>query len=95
MSIERADIEKAANLARLAVSEVNIADTTDRINKVLNLVDQLQSVDTDGISPMAHPLNAVQRLRADKVSESNRRDEFQKIAPAIEAGLYLVPKVID
>lgn len=95
MSIERADIEKVANLARLALSEEDIAETTDRINKVLGLVDQLQSANTDGVAPMAHPTDAVQVLRADTVSEENQRDAFQAVAPATEDGLYLVPKVID
>ena len=95
MSIEHADVEKAANLARLAIAESSVADTANRINKVLNLVDQLQAVDTDDIDPMAHPLDAVQALRADTVSETNCRDQFQKIAPTTEAGLYLVPRVID
>ena len=95
MSIARTDIEKVANLARIAISEADIAETTSRINRVLELVDQLQAADTAGIEPMAHPLDAVQRLRPDQVTETNRRDEFQNIAPATEAGLYLVPKVIE
>ncbi|UTW45019.1 Asp-tRNA(Asn)/Glu-tRNA(Gln) amidotransferase subunit GatC [bacterium SCSIO 12696] len=95
MSIEQGDIAKVANLARLAVSEAEIADTTGRINKVLDLVDQLQAADTEGVAPMAHPLDAVQRLRADNVTENNQRDAFQVVAPATEDGLYLVPKVID
>ncbi|MDM3871728.1 Asp-tRNA(Asn)/Glu-tRNA(Gln) amidotransferase subunit GatC [Porticoccus sp. W117] len=95
MSIEQKDIAKVATLARLAISTEEIDDTTDRINKVLNLVDQLQAADTDSIAPMAHPLDAVQRLRADSVTETNNRDGFQAIAPATEDGLYLVPKVID
>lgn len=95
MSIERADIEKVATLARLAISEADITAATERINRVLGLVDQLQSVDTDGVAPMAHPLEAVQKLRADTVTETDRRDQFQAIAPATEGGLYLVPKVID
>ena len=62
---------------------------------MLNLVDQLQAADTEGVAPMAHPLDATQRLRADEVTEPNQRESFQAIAPASEAGLYLVPKVID
>lgn len=95
MSIQRNDIEKVAHLARLAISETEINDTTDRINKVLNLVDQLQTIDTSNIEPLAHPTEAIQRLRADEVTETNQREVFQNIAPAAESGLYLVPKVID
>lgn len=89
------DIQKIAHLARLQISEDTADETARSITEVLALVDQLQSVDTDGVEPMAHPLDAVQRLRADEISETNTRDAFQKIAPAIEDGLYLVPKVIE
>jgi len=95
MTIERADIEKLAELARIEINEATITETTQSIADVLTLVDQLQAADTDGVEPMAHPTDAIQRLRADEVTETNRRDAFQAIAPATEAGLYLVPKVID
>lgn len=95
MTIERADIEKLAELARIRITEENIAATTRSLGNVLQLVDQLQAADTTGIAPMAHPLDAVQRLRPDVVSESDQREAFQAIAPATENGLYLVPKVID
>ncbi|ACR14407.1 Asp-tRNA(Asn)/Glu-tRNA(Gln) amidotransferase subunit GatC [Teredinibacter turnerae] len=89
------DIEKLAHLARLEISAETIEQTAKSITEVLALVDQLSSVNTDGVVPMAHPLDAVQRLRADDVNETNQRDAFQQIAPATEDGLYLVPKVID
>ena len=89
------DIEKLANLARLKINEETVAETTKSITEVLTLIDQLQAADTTDIAPMAHPLDAVQRLRADTVTEVNERERFQAIAPAIENGLYLVPKVID
>lgn len=89
------DIEKLANLARLQINEETVAETTKSITEVLTLIDQLQAAETTDIAPMAHPLDAVQRLRADTVSEVNEREKFQAIAPAIENGLYLVPKVID
>lgn len=95
MTIDRADIEKLAELARIQITEEQIASTTDRLANVLALVDQLQAADTRGVEPMAHPLDAVQRLRPDEVTEHNRRDAFQAIAPATENGLYLVPKVIE
>lgn len=95
MAVTRKDIEKLGELARLQISEETIDEVTSRLGDVLNLVDQLQAADTAGIAPMAHPLDAVQRLRADEVTESNQRDHYQAIAPATEDGLYLVPKVID
>jgi len=95
MTIERADIEKLAELALIGITEDNIVATTNSINSVLALVDQLQAADTAGVEPMANPLDATQRLRADKISEPNCRDSFQKVAPAVENGLYLVPQVID
>jgi aspartyl-tRNA(Asn)/glutamyl-tRNA(Gln) amidotransferase subunit C len=67
----------------------------DRLTRILALVDQMQAVDTAGIEPMSHALDLVQRLRADEVTEADRRDDFQAVAPAVEGGLYLVPKVLD
>jgi len=95
MTIERADIEKLAELARIELNEATITETTRSIADVLALVDQLQAADTEGVEPMAHPTDAVQRLRPDVVTETNQREAFQAIAPATEAGLYLVPKVIE
>ncbi|WP_222868263.1 Asp-tRNA(Asn)/Glu-tRNA(Gln) amidotransferase subunit GatC [Saccharophagus sp. K07] len=94
-SVDRSEIEKLAHLARLEIRPEEIDEVATRISNVLALVDQLQALDTGNVAPMAHPLDAVQRLRADEVSEPNRRDEFLAIAPATENGLYLVPKVID
>src|SRR5690606_42008735 len=95
MTIQRSDIEKLAELARIQISEENITATLTSLGNVLQLVDQLQAADTTGIAPMAHPLDAVQRLRPDTVTEPNRRDAFQAIAPATENGLYLAPKVTE
>ncbi len=95
MSLERSDVEKIAHLARLEVAEADIPETARNLSNILDLVAQMDAVDTDGVTPMAHPLDAVQRLRADEVTETNQREEFQKIAPATENGLYLVPKVIE
>ncbi len=95
MAVDRSDIEKLAVLARIEMTDEAADKVASSISDVLTLVDQLQAADTDGIAPMAHPMDAVQRLRADVVSESNQRDKFQAIAPATEGGLYLVPKVID
>ncbi|UTA48805.1 Asp-tRNA(Asn)/Glu-tRNA(Gln) amidotransferase subunit GatC [Simiduia sp. 21SJ11W-1] len=95
MAVDRSDIVKLGELARLQISEETIDEVTRRLGDVLALVDQLQAADTDAVKPMAHPFDAVQRLRADEVTEPNQRDAFQAIAPATEDGLYLVPKVID
>jgi len=93
--VDRSDIEKLAELARIEISESTVDEVAKSITDVLALVDQLQAADTDGIAPMAHPLDATQRLRADVIREENRREDFQKLAPAAEQGLYLVPKVIE
>ena len=95
MSVDQAEIEKIAELARIRVPASEIDEVTRRITSILDLVDQLQSADTDGVEPMANPLDANQRLRSDEVTESDRHADFQQIAPAVEADLYLVPKVID
>jgi len=95
MALERSDVEKIAHLARLGLDEADLPRTTDALNSILGLVDQMQAVDTTGIEPLAHPLEASQRLRADVVTESNQRDRYQAIAPATDSGLYLVPKVIE
>lgn len=95
MALERSDVEKIAHLARLGLNDDDIPGTTEALNSILGLIDQMQAVDTDGIEPLAHPLEATQRLRADVVTEENHRDAYQTIAPAVENGLYLVPKVIE
>lgn len=95
MAVDRSDIAKLATLARIAISDDAADEVANRISTVLALVDQLQAVNTDGVLPMAHPLDAVQRLRADIVTETNQRELFQSIAPATQDGLYLVPQVIE
>ena len=72
-----------------------IPQTTATLNNILGLIDAMQAVDTTGIEPLAHPLEATQRLRADTVTEQNQRDAYQAVAPAVENGLFLVPKVIE
>lgn len=93
--MDRSEITRLAELARIEINDATIDEAASSITDVLKLVDQLQAADTEGVQPMAHPLDATQRLRADQVSEENRREDFQAIAPATEDGLYLVPKVID
>lgn len=95
MALERSDVEKIAHLARLGLNEADIPQTTETLNNILGLIDAMQAVDTNGIEPLAHPLEATQRLRADQVTEQNQREAYQAIAPAVENGLYLVPKVIE
>ena len=95
MALERSDVEKIAHLARIGLNEADIPQTTATLNNILSLIDAMQAVDTTGIEPLAHPLEATQRLRADVVTESNHREAYQAIAPAVENGLFLVPKVIE
>ncbi|HFC53152.1 MAG TPA: Asp-tRNA(Asn)/Glu-tRNA(Gln) amidotransferase subunit GatC [Gammaproteobacteria bacterium] len=95
MTLERADIEKIAHLARLRVDEGDIPLYTRNLSGILDLVEQMNQVDTTGVDPMAHPLEMGQRLRPDQVTETDQRARFQQIAPQVEAGLYLVPKVIE
>jgi aspartyl-tRNA(Asn)/glutamyl-tRNA(Gln) amidotransferase subunit C len=95
MSIDRSDVERIAHLARLNLNEQDIPAYTENLSSILNLVDEMQQINTDGVEPLAHPLDAVQRLRADEVTEFNQRDKLQAVAPAVEEGLFLVPKVIE
>ena len=95
MAFDKAEVEKIAQLARLHISDSEIDEVTGRITDILALIDQMQSVDTDTVVPLAHPLDLTQRLREDDVTEFNRRDELQLLAPEVEQGLYLVPKVIE
>ena len=95
MSVDQAEIEKIAQLARIRVDADDAAELSERITNILDLVDQMQAVDTSGVEPLANPLNASQRLREDRVTETDRHEAFQRIAPATESGLYLVPRVID
>ncbi len=99
MSLSLDDVSRIARLARIEISAAEAEQTRDQLNNILDFVAQLQAVDTDGIEPMAHAVAhdaiLVQRLRPDAVTETDRRDAFQAIAPETEAGLYLVPKVIE
>ncbi len=95
MSLDRSDVEKIAHLARLQIAEQDIPQYTENLTNILQLVDQLQAVNTTGVEPMAHPLDAVQRLRADDVTEPDQRTQLQAHAPAVEEGLFLVPRVIE
>jgi len=95
MSLTPDQLKRIAQLARIDVPPGEMPFVAERLNRVLGLIDQLQSVDTQGIEPMSHALELVQRLRPDEVTETDRHEAFQQGAPAIEQGLYLVPKVIE
>jgi aspartyl-tRNA(Asn)/glutamyl-tRNA(Gln) amidotransferase subunit C len=95
MSLERADVQKIAHLARLAVSDAEADALVKDLSNILDLVAQMDAVDTADVAPMAHPMDMAQRLRPDEVTEQNQREEFQAHAPAVENGLFLVPKVIE
>ena len=95
MSIELSDVEIVAHLARLHLSDAEKQEAADSMSNILGLIDQMQGVDTDKIEPLAHAFDSVQRLRADEITEENQRDELQRIAPKVEQGLFLVPKVIE
>jgi aspartyl-tRNA(Asn)/glutamyl-tRNA(Gln) amidotransferase subunit C len=95
MSLDREQVRKIAHLARLHITEPEAAAYAETLSRILGLIEQMNAVDTTGVTPMAHPNDAGLRLREDVVTETDQRDKFQKIAPAVEAGLYLVPKVIE
>lgn len=88
-------IEKLGQLAKLEIKPELVAPLTNSLNDILTLVEQLSAINTDDVAPLANPCDAEQVLRADRVTETNQRDDFQAIAPQCEAGLYLVPKVIE
>lgn len=95
MALDSTDVAKIAHLARLQVAETDLEAYAAELSNILDLVEQMNAVDTCGVEPMAHPLHMAQRLRPDAVTETNQREAFQAIAPAVEDGLYLVPKVIE
>lgn len=95
MSLNTDDVTKIATLARLAIDQESLPGYADNLSNILDFVAQMDAVDTTGVEPMAHPMDAVQRLRRDVVNEVDQRDKFQSIAPAVDAGLYLVPRVIE
>jgi aspartyl-tRNA(Asn)/glutamyl-tRNA(Gln) amidotransferase subunit C len=95
MSLNPEEVRRIARLARLELSPEETGRTGDQLNGILAFIEQLQAVDTTGVVPMAHAMDVVQRLRPDVATEPDRREAFQAIAPETEAGLYLVPKVIE
>ena len=95
MGIDRDEIARIAHLARLEVGDEAAARTAAELTNILEFVGRMNAVDTTDVTPMAHPLDASQRLREDQITESDRRAEFQAGAPAVEDGLYLVPRVVE
>lgn len=95
MALTLEDVQRVAHLARIAVDENEARAVLAQLGGVFQLIEQMQAVETGGIEPMSHALDVVQRLREDAVTESDQHELFQAIAPQVEAGLYLVPKVIE
>lgn len=95
MQIDSDLVKDVAQLAQLNIEQDKLETTINDLNQILNLADQMQNINTDGIEPMANPLDAVQRLRVDEVTETNQRDEYQAGAPLVERGYFLVPRVVE
>lgn len=95
MKLDQDTVNNIAKLARLQVQDSELNRYCDDLSNILDLVEQMDSCDTSDIEPMTHPMDAHLTMREDKISEHNQRDKFQSIAPSVERGLYLVPKVID
>ena len=95
MSLSNEEVRRIARLARIELSADETETTREQLNGIFAFIEQLQSVDTSGVEPMSHAVDVTQRLREDRVTEADRREAFQKVAPDAEAGLYLVPKVIE
>lgn len=95
MALTLDDVQRAAHLARIAVDDAEAQSTLERLTRVFGMIEQMQAVDVAGIAPMAHAQDLVLRLRPDVVTESDQHARFQAVAPEVDAGLYLVPKVIE
>ena len=95
MSLDKDQVQHIAMLARLRLADDEFAETVDKLSRIVDFVDQLSKAATQDVVPMAHPLDASQRLRPDEVTEQDDRDRFQANAPLVRDGLYLVPKVIE
>jgi aspartyl-tRNA(Asn)/glutamyl-tRNA(Gln) amidotransferase subunit C len=95
MTLKTEDVRNIAHLARLHIDETDIEQYVTDLSSILELVDEMNQVDSSGVAPLANPLDATQRLRDDEVTEADERDKFQGIAPDVEQGFYRVPKVIE
>lgn len=90
-----ADVQKIAELSKLELPQEKLPLLTERLENVLHLVEKMNKTDTQHVEPLSHPLDVKQPLRADVVSENNQRDAFQRYAPQVESGLYIVPKFVE
>jgi aspartyl-tRNA(Asn)/glutamyl-tRNA(Gln) amidotransferase subunit C len=95
VSLDKDQVQQIAQLARLEIKPEEHTELVDKLSKIVDFVGHLSEADTDGVIPMAHPLNVAQRLRPDVVTEPNERNRYQQNAPSVTDGLYLVPKVIE
>lgn len=95
MSLSLEQVHRVAQLARLEISDAEAETTRTQLNAIFSMIEAMQAVDTKGIEPMAHAQDLSQRLRPDEVTETDRRAAFQAVSPEVEAGLFLVPKVIE
>jgi aspartyl-tRNA(Asn)/glutamyl-tRNA(Gln) amidotransferase subunit C len=95
MSLNIPDIKRLAHLARIEINDSEAEKTLNKLSGILTLIEEMQAVDTTGITPMSHSQDVVQRLREDTITAVNQREQFQENAPAVDSGLYLVPKVIE
>jgi aspartyl-tRNA(Asn)/glutamyl-tRNA(Gln) amidotransferase subunit C len=95
VSLDKEQVQHIAMLARLKLTDDEYAESVEKLSKIVDFVDQLSQADTTDVVPMAHPLDAAQRLRPDAVTESNNRDHYQENAAAVSDGFYLVPKVLE
>jgi aspartyl-tRNA(Asn)/glutamyl-tRNA(Gln) amidotransferase subunit C len=95
MSLQPDQVRTVARLARLALSDQELPAYARNLSDILDMVAQLNATDTTGVAPLAHPMDVVQRLRPDTVTEADLRERFQSVAPQVESGLYIVPKVIE
>jgi len=95
MTLKNEDVRNIAQLARLQIDDSTIEQLTSDLSNILALAEQMKAMDTTNVIPMAHPMDTIQRLRDDEVTETDQRDKFQGIAPDVENGFYRVPKVIE
>jgi aspartyl-tRNA(Asn)/glutamyl-tRNA(Gln) amidotransferase subunit C len=95
MSLTADDVNSIAYLARLGIDKQDVESYAKDLSGILDLMTRMSELNTDNVEPMAHPMDQAQRLRPDMITEQNNRENFQAIAPQVEAGLYLVPKVIE
>lgn len=95
MSLGKTEVENISRLAAIAIDEQAVDEVASKLSNILDLFSQMATVNTDGVEPMAHPFDQVQRLRSDVVEVTDQREKLQKVAPAVDGGLYLVPQVIE